>query len=298
MPVKLSIRPRLARLRRASSAAQIIRPGVGQISSERARAWGPFAEKRQEDRRQGPLGPKARGPRCAAVRMPARLNPVNGGGPAPLARPRGGPLRVGAFRFGRGLVRDLRRDRRRRSGAQARHQRQELGSQLVAAQLLLEPSGLLWRGTAAQPFETVAVTFADFVRRQIRGFQSRGRRSRTHAVSGRFGVPRRAIRAFRDARGNAVLAVCGGRNHAVWAVRSGRLGALRGEQFLDLRSRRLGVGAVPMSGEERAPSVERSNSLSNPIVELLVDKRRPCRVDAGVSRFRPHRRNGLLDDGR
>ena len=49
-----------------------------------------------------------------------------------------------------------------------------------------------------------------------------------------------------------------------------------------------------MGGEERAPSVERSDLLGGPIVQLLVDRCGARRVDGSGSRLRLGRRGSLL----
>ena len=59
--------------------------------------------------------------------------------------------------------------------AQALHQAQELRSQLLAAQFAREARSLVARGAAAQPFQTVPITFADFFRRKSRDLGPRGR---------------------------------------------------------------------------------------------------------------------------
>ena len=75
------------------------------------------------------------------------------------------------------------------------HEIQELGSQRLAAQFVREARSLFARGAAAQPVQTVAVAFADFVRRKSRDLRPRGRRGRSHglgrssaSVDGPFGT--------------------------------------------------------------------------------------------------------------
>jgi hypothetical protein len=60
--------------------------------------------------------------------------------------------------------------------AQALYQANELRSQLLAAQLAREARSLVAVGAAAQLFQTVPISFADFVRRKSRNLGPRGRR--------------------------------------------------------------------------------------------------------------------------
>jgi hypothetical protein len=73
-----------------------------------------------------------------------------------------------SFRMRRRVIRNLRGGRRGGRVAQAPHEIQELRSQPLAAQFVREARSLVARGAAAQPFQTVPVTFADFVRPKSR----------------------------------------------------------------------------------------------------------------------------------
>ena len=46
------------------------------------------------------------------------------------------------------------------------------------------------------------------------------------------------------------------------------------------------MDSAPMSGEERAPSLDRAFPLGDPIVEVLVDTRRGRRVNEAAGHFR------------
>ena len=104
------------------------------------------------------------------------------------------------FRVRGRQIRGLRRGRRGSRVTQALHETQELGSQVLAAQLFCEALSLVARGAAAQPRKAVPVAFADFIGGQSRDFRPWRRRGRSHGLAHSFRVRGRAIRDLRRGR--------------------------------------------------------------------------------------------------
>ena len=173
-----------------------------------------------------------------------------------------------------------------RSGSrvlQTLDQTRELRSQLFANQLIRETCNLLPRGVSAQPLDALALTLATLIgnesrslgplkraswRRDLRRTRARG----GDAIRGLHTVRRGSSRSlrpwgWRTWRRELVRCSRDRRNVAIRNFLSSRRGHLLGDkQSVDFRLRGLGMKTGPMSGEKRAPSLQRPDPLGDTIV--------------------------------